>query len=72
MRYLIWLLRNTLFFILLGFAVKNSDPDTVYYYFGAEWRAPLVFVMFVCVVAGAALGVLAVIGQVFRPRRVIS
>jgi lipopolysaccharide assembly protein A len=71
MRYLIWLLRITLFLILLGFAVKNSDPVTVFYYFGAEWRAPLVFVMLVCIVAGVALGVLAVIGQVFRQRREI-
>ena len=69
MRYLLWLLRITLFLILLGFAVKNSDPVSVYYYFGAEWRAPLVFVMLVCVVAGVALGVLAVLGQVFRQLR---
>jgi lipopolysaccharide assembly protein A len=72
MRYLIWLLRITLFLILLGFAVKNSDPVTVHYYFGAEWRAPLVFVMLVCIVAGVALGVLGVIGQVFRQRREIA
>jgi uncharacterized integral membrane protein len=72
MRYLLWLLRITLFLILLGFAVKNSDPVSVHYYFGAEWRAPLVFVMLVCVVAGVALGVLAVLGQVFRQRREIA
>jgi uncharacterized integral membrane protein len=72
MRYLLWLLRIALFLILLGFAVKNSDPVSVYYYFGAEWRAPLVFVMLVCVVAGVALGVLAVLGQVFRQRREIA
>jgi uncharacterized integral membrane protein len=72
MRYLLWLLRIALFLILLGFAVKNSDPVTVYYYFGAEWRAPLVFVMLVCVVAGVALGVLGVLGQVFRQRREIA
>ena len=72
MRYLIWLLRITLFLVLLGFAVKNSDPVTVNYYFGAQWRAPLVFVMLVCILAGVALGVLAVLGQVFRQRREIA
>jgi lipopolysaccharide assembly protein A len=72
MRYLIWLLRITLFLILLGFAVKNSGTVTVHYYFGAEWHAPLVFVMLVCIVAGVALGVLGVIGQVFRQRREIA
>lgn len=72
MRYFLWLLRITLFLILLGFAIKNSDPVAVHYYFGAEWRAPLVFVMLVCLAAGVALGVLAVIGQVFRLRREIT
>jgi uncharacterized integral membrane protein len=72
MRFLIWLLRITLFLILLGFAVKNSEPVTVYYFFGAEWRASLVFVMLVCVCAGAALGILALLGQLFRQRREIA
>jgi uncharacterized integral membrane protein len=72
MRYVLWLLRIVLFLLLLGFAVKNSDPVTVYYYFGAEWRAPLVFVLLICLTAGAALGILAVLGQVFRQRREIA
>ncbi|MCC7082340.1 MAG: LapA family protein [Burkholderiales bacterium] len=72
MRYLIWLLRIALFLILLGLAVKNSDPVTIHYYFGAQWRAPLVLVMLICLMAGVALGVLAAIGQVFRQRREIA
>jgi len=71
MRYLVWLLRLTLFLLLLGFAVKNSDPVVVQYYFGAEWRAPLVFVLLICLIAGAALGILAALGQLFRQRREI-
>ena len=72
MRYVLWLLRIVLFLILLGFAVKNSDPVTVYYYFGAEWRAPMVFVLLICLCAGAALGILAALGQLFRQRREIA
>ncbi len=72
MRYVLWLLRIALFLLLLGFAVKNSDPVTVYYYFGAEWRAPLVFVLLICLSAGAALGILAALGQLFRQRREIA
>jgi uncharacterized integral membrane protein len=71
MRYVIWLARITLFLLLLGFAAKNSDPVTVNYYFGAEWRAPLVFVMLICVCAGVVLGILAALGQLFRQRREI-
>jgi uncharacterized integral membrane protein len=71
MRYLVWLLRIILFLLLLGLAVKNSDPVIVHYYFGAEWKAPLVFVLLIAICAGAALGILAALGQVFRQRREI-
>lgn len=71
MRYLIWLARIALFLLLLGFAAKNSDPVVVNYYFGAEWRAPLVFVMLISLCAGAVLGIMAALGRMFRQRREI-
>ena len=71
MRSLVWLLRITLFLLLLGFAVKNSDPVVVQYYFGQEWRAPLVLVLFLSLCMGAVLGIVASLGQVFRQRREI-
>ena len=71
MRSLVWLLRVTLFLLLLGFAVKNSDPVSVYYYFGQEWRAPLVFVLLLSLCVGAMLGILASLAQLFRQRREI-
>ena len=71
MRSLVWLARITLFLLLLGFAVKNSDPVVVQYYFGQEWRAPLVFVLFLSLCAGAVLGIVASLGQIFRQRREI-
>ena len=72
MRYVLWLLRIVLFVLLLGFAVKNSDPVTISYYFGAEWRAPLVFILLLTLCAGVVLGVLAGLGQLFRQRREIA
>jgi len=72
MSLVLWLLRIILFLLLLGFAVKNSDPVTVSYYFGAEWRAPLVFVLLVSLCAGAVLGIFASLGQIFRQRREIA
>ena len=71
MRSFVWLLRVTLFVLLLGFAIKNSDPVVVQYYFGQEWRAPLVFVLFMSLCIGAVLGIIASLGQVFRQRREI-
>ena len=71
MRSFVWLLRIMLFVLLLGFAVKNSDTVVVQYYFGQEWRAPLVFVLFMSLCIGAVLGIIASLGQVFRQRREI-
>ena len=69
MRYLGWLLKGALFILLLGFAVRNSDVVTLRYYLGYEWQAPLVLVILVFFVVGAAVGVAACMGYLFRQRR---
>ena len=72
MRYLIWFLRIVLFLLLLGFAVRNVEPVTLYYYFGYEWTAPLVLVVLLFFALGVALGAAACLGIVFRQRRQIA
>src|SRR6185436_8602681 len=72
MRYLLWAVKLLAFVLVLSFALKNSDPVTVRYYLGAEWQAPLVFVLLVAFCAGAVIGVLACLGQLFRQRREIG
>ena len=47
MRYLRWIGRLVLFVVLLGFAIKNTDPVSVHYFLGWEWRAPLALVLLV-------------------------
>ena len=69
MRYLLWLLKLSLFLVVFSFAVKNTDTVAVRYYLGAEWQAPLIFVMLVAFCAGAAFGVVACLPQIFRLRR---
>ena len=69
MRYLLWILKIALFLLAFSFAVKNTDPVAVRYYLGAEWHAPLIFVMLVAFCAGAAFGVVACLPQLFRLRR---
>ena len=61
-----------LFVLVLAFAVKNTDPVTVRYYFGGEWQAPLVFILLVAFCAGIAAGLFAGLGQLFRQRREIA
>lgn len=69
MRYLSGLLKIALFFFLLGFAVKNSGLVTLRYYFGYQWQLPLVLIILIFLAIGAALGVAACLGYLFRQRR---
>lgn len=71
MRYLSWLAKIALFLVILGFAVKNTETVTVHYYLGYELQAPLVFVLLIFFAAGAAVGVLASLGFIFKQRREI-
>ena len=69
MRYLSWIAKLLLFLLLLGFALKNTEPVAVRYFLGQEWRAPLSLVLLLTFGAGAALGVAAVFGVAWRLRR---
>jgi len=72
MRYLIWLLRAALFLLLLGFAVKNDQPTVLRYFFGYEWHASLLVVLLLFFALGMSLGVLSLLGTLFRQRREIA
>ena len=72
MRYLVWLLRAVMFIVLLGFAVKNDQPVLLSYFFGYEWHASLVVILLLFFTAGMGIGVLAILGNVFRQRREIA
>ena len=70
MRAIVWLLRSFVFFTLFAFALNNQQTTTVHWFFGAEWRAPLVIVVLVAFAAGCAIGVLAMVPAWWRHRRV--
>jgi uncharacterized integral membrane protein len=69
MRILTWLIRAFLFFALFAFALNNQHDATVHWFFGAQWRAPLVIVVLTAFAAGLALGVLAMVPRWWRHRR---
>lgn len=69
MRILSWILRIILFVALFLFALKNTDSVSLSLYFDQSWQAPLILVLLVFFAAGAAMGVLATMGTVFRQRR---
>jgi uncharacterized integral membrane protein len=72
MRVLAWTLRIILFLALFLLALKNTDSVSLRLYFDQVWRAPLILVLLVFFVAGAAVGVLATLATVFRQRREIA
>ncbi|MDP3871105.1 MAG: LapA family protein [Methyloversatilis sp.] len=59
MAILNWLLRIVVFLLLLGLAARNSDPVTVRWFFGHEWRIELSVVLLALFVLGVLLGALA-------------
>ena len=45
MRMLVWLIRAAIFFTLFAFALNNQQEAGVHWFFGQEWRAPMVFIV---------------------------
>ena len=69
MRYLGWVVRILIFVAVLGFALRNSQPVTMHYFFDYVWEAPLVVLLLAAFVLGAFLGLLALLPTLFRLRR---
>jgi len=72
MRSLIWIFRAAAFVLLLGFAIKNSGIVTLSFFFGLSWALPLVFVMLLFFVAGAAVGLIGTFATVLAQRRELA
>ena len=72
MRFVTWAVRAAAFILLLAFAVKNTEPVVLRFYFDLAWQAPLVAVLAVFFAAGALAGLAAVLTTVLRQRREIQ
>jgi uncharacterized integral membrane protein len=69
MRYFVWLFRAFVFFALFAFALNNQQEAAVRWFFGYEWRAPMVIIVLAAFAAGCAIGVLAMVPSWWRHRR---
>lgn len=68
MKYLLWLLKAAIFFTLFAFALNNQQDATVHFFFGTQWRAPLVLVVLTAFAAGVIVGVLGMVPRWWRHR----
>ncbi|NMM79745.1 hypothetical protein B2J86_02180 [Acidovorax sp. SRB_14] len=68
MKYLLWLLKAAIFFTLFAFALNNQQDATVHFFFGTQWRAPLVLVVLSAFTCGVAVGVLGMVPRWWRHR----
>jgi len=61
-----------LFLLLLGFAVKNDQSVMLKYFFGYEWNVSLLLVLLCIFGLGILIGVLSMLGSLFRQRRELA
>ena len=69
MRTIVWLVRAAVFFTLFAFALNNQHDAQVRWFFGAEWRAPMVFIVLAAFGLGCAFGIFAMVPSWWRHRR---
>jgi len=72
MKILFRILAVIFFIIFFGFALKNTDEVTLRFFLGYVIEGPLVLLLLGFFVAGAVLGVLAMLPMVFRSRREVA
>jgi len=72
MTALTWAIRLIIFSFLVVFAVQNTEPVNLHFLLDQVWQAPLVIVLLAFFSCGAVLGVLSVVGVIYRQRREIA
>ncbi len=72
MRYVTAALRWFLFLVFFLFALKNHELVSLRFYFDLEWKLPLVLLLFVFFLAGAVIGLLALLPRIMRQRREVN
>ena len=69
MKYLAWLLKAAIFFTLFAFALNNQQDATVHFFFGTQWRAPLVLVVLAAFAAGLVVGAVGMVPRWWKHRK---
>ena len=68
MKYFLWLLKAAIFFTLFAFALNNQQDAIVHFFFGTQWRAPLVLIVLAAFTLGVIVGVLGMVPRWWKHR----
>ena len=63
-----WLLNGAIFFTLFAFALNNQQDATVHFFFGTQWRSPMVLIVLTAFAIGLAMGVLGMVPRWWKHR----
>jgi uncharacterized integral membrane protein len=69
MKYIAWLLKAVIFFILFAFALNNQDAVDLHLFFGTTWQAPMVLVVLSTFVLGMFAGIAVMLPLWWSARR---
>ncbi|MCI4440698.1 putative integral membrane protein [Tibeticola sediminis] len=69
LRVLRWLVNAALFFTLFAFALNNAQEVNVHFFFGHQWQAPMVLVVFSAFTVGVIVGAVGMVPRWWRQRR---
>jgi uncharacterized integral membrane protein len=64
-----WTLKAAIFLMLFAFALNNQEDVQVRFFWGLQWRSPLVLVLLAFFAAGVVVGVLGMVPRWWRQRR---
>jgi uncharacterized integral membrane protein len=71
-RYLTWGIRILIFLFLFAFAFMNTSVVTLNFFLGQSWQVPLILLVFGFFAGGVLLGILTMVGMLFRERRTVA
>ena len=53
-----WILKAFIFFTLFAFALNNQHDASVHFFFGSQWRSPMVLIVLAAFATGLVVGAL--------------
>ena len=69
LKLLQWTLNAAVFFTLFAFALNNQHEAKVYFFFGTQWRSPMVLIVLTAFALGLVVGVLGMMPRWWREKQ---